>query len=64
VPNPPEVERTNEALAEDPTVYGHMNGPNEFHVTGTMKDWTIVDRLHLGEERDLYMRVIADFLDE
>ena len=47
VPNPPEVERTNEALAEDPTVYGHMNGPNEFHVIGTMKDWTIVDRLHL-----------------
>ena len=47
VPNPPEVERTNEALREDPTVYGHMNGPNEFHVTGTMKDWTIVDRLHL-----------------
>ena len=46
VPNPPEVECTNEALAEDPTVYGHMNGPNEFHVIGTMKDWTIVDRLH------------------
>jgi len=97
VPNPPEVERTNAALAEDPTVYGHMNGP---------KDWTITDRLHLVqaptlvvngrhdeatdgcvrpfvenipgarwhqfadsshmphvEERDLYMRVIGDFLD-
>jgi L-proline amide hydrolase len=24
-----------------------MNGPNEFHVIGTMKDWTIVDRLRL-----------------
>lgn len=47
VPNPPEVLRTFEALAEDSTVYGHMNGPNEFHVIGTMKDWTIVDRLHL-----------------
>ncbi|HET9171369.1 MAG TPA: proline iminopeptidase-family hydrolase [Actinospica sp.] len=45
VPNPPEVERTNQALAEDPTVYRHMNGPNEFHVIGTMKNWTIVDRL-------------------
>jgi L-proline amide hydrolase len=22
-----------------------MNGPTEFHVTGTMKDWTIEDRL-------------------
>jgi L-proline amide hydrolase len=47
VPNPPEVELTNAALEEDSTVYRHMNGPNEFHVTGTMKDWTIVDRLHL-----------------
>lgn len=46
VPNPPEVERTNQALAEDPTVYRHMNGPNEFHVIGTLKDWSIVDRLH------------------
>jgi L-proline amide hydrolase len=26
-----------------------MNGPNEFHVIGTLKDWNIVDRL--GEIR-------------
>lgn len=24
-----------------------MNGPTEFHVIGTLRDWTIVDRLHL-----------------
>lgn len=24
-----------------------MNGPNEFHVVGTLKDWSVVDRLHL-----------------
>jgi L-proline amide hydrolase len=26
-----------------------MNGPNEFHVIGTLKDWTVIDRLHLIE---------------
>ena len=30
----------------DPTVYHTMNGPSEFHVIGTLKDWDITDRLH------------------
>jgi L-proline amide hydrolase len=42
---PPEVERTFAAMEEDPTVYMTMNGPSEFHVIGTIKDWSIVDRL-------------------
>ncbi|MCB8879254.1 proline iminopeptidase-family hydrolase [Acidisoma cellulosilytica] len=46
VPMPPEVKRTFDAIAEDPTVYHTMNGPTEFHVIGTMKDWTIESRLH------------------
>jgi L-proline amide hydrolase len=46
-PWPPEVTRTFAALEEDPTVYFTMNGPSEFHVVGTLKHWTIVDRLHL-----------------
>jgi L-proline amide hydrolase len=46
VPMPPEVARTFAAIAEDPTVYHTMNGPTEFHVIGTMKDWTIESRLH------------------
>jgi L-proline amide hydrolase len=46
VPNPPEVARTFAAIADDPTVYHAMNGPTEFHVVGTMKDWTIESRLH------------------
>ncbi len=46
-PWPPEVARTFAALEEDPTVYVTMNGPNEFHVLGTLKHWSIVDRLHL-----------------
>ena len=45
VPMPPEVKRTFDAIGEDPTVYHTMNGPNEFHVIGTMKDWSIVGRL-------------------
>ena len=44
-PWPPEVTRTFVAMASDPTVYGTMNGPNEFHVIGTLRDWTVVDRL-------------------
>lgn len=47
VPHPAEVQRTFEALEEDSTVYGHMNGPNEFHVIGTLRDWSVVERLHL-----------------
>lgn len=45
VPMPAEVKRTFDAIADDPTVYHAMNGPSEFHVIGTMKDWTIEDRL-------------------
>lgn len=45
VPMPPEVQRTFDAIAADPTVYHTMNGPNEFHVIGTMKDWAIAGRL-------------------
>ncbi|WP_020137008.1 proline iminopeptidase-family hydrolase [Streptomyces sp. 351MFTsu5.1] len=48
-PNPPEVQATWENIAADPTVYHTMNGPNEFHVVGTLKDWSVIDRLHLIE---------------
>jgi L-proline amide hydrolase len=49
VPWPPEVARTFAIMDEDNTVYRNMNGPTEFHVIGTLKDWTIEDRLHLVE---------------
>lgn len=45
-PWPPEVARTFAIMDEDNTVYRNMNGPTEFHVIGTMKDWTIEGRLH------------------
>lgn len=46
VPMPDEVARTFAAIDEDPTVYHTMNGPSEFHVIGTLKTWSVIDRLH------------------
>ena len=34
-------------IEKDPTVYHTMNGPSEFHVIGSIKDWQSKDRLHL-----------------
>jgi L-proline amide hydrolase len=44
-PWPDEVARTFKAIDDDPTVYMTMNGPSEFHVVGTLKTWSIIDRL-------------------
>jgi L-proline amide hydrolase len=44
-PWPDDVQRSFAAIEEDPTVYGTMNGPSEFHVIGTIRDWDITDRL-------------------
>jgi proline-specific peptidase len=44
------VKRSFQKMDEDPQVYHTMNGPSEFHVVGTLKDWSIVDRL--GEIRE------------
>ncbi|PAQ06519.1 proline iminopeptidase-family hydrolase [Mesorhizobium temperatum] len=60
LPTPPEVARTFAAIEEDPTVYHTMNGPNEFHVIGTMRNWTIVERLHLIEAPTLAFRGFYD----
>jgi L-proline amide hydrolase len=30
-------------MYNDPTVYSTMNGPSEFHVIGTLKDWGVAD---------------------
>ncbi|MEW6631655.1 MAG: proline iminopeptidase-family hydrolase [Pseudomonadota bacterium] len=45
LPFPPEVTETFAQVARNPTVYNVMNGPNEFHVIGTLKTWTVIDRL-------------------
>ena len=42
---PEEVGRAFEWIEKDPTVYHTMNGPSEFHVIGTLKDWQVKNRL-------------------
>jgi proline-specific peptidase len=44
-PWPDWLVRCFEILEANPEVYRTMNGPSEFHVIGTMKDWDISDRL-------------------
>lgn len=48
-PPPDAVRRTNAAMEADSHVYNLMIGPNEFHITGTLADWSVVDRVHLIE---------------
>ncbi len=104
-PRPRDVDATFAWLDTDPSVYHAMNGPTEFHVVGSLREWSIIDRLdqirvptlvvngrfdeatdetvepfvsriptvthrrfesssHMPhwEERDLYMRVVDEFL--
>jgi len=44
-PFPTEFAAVDEALEEDSTVYGTMNGPSEFYVIGTLKHWNINEGL-------------------
>lgn len=44
-PMPDFVAATFAAMEADPTVYHTMNGPSEFHVIGSLRGWSIVDRL-------------------
>ncbi len=46
IPWPDCVQRTFAQIDADPTVYHTMNGPNEFHVVGSLKEWDITDRLY------------------
>ncbi|EJD46609.1 proline-specific peptidase [Auricularia subglabra TFB-10046 SS5] len=45
-PMAPELLESFSALDKDNTVYMTMNGPNEFFVTGVIKDWSVIDRIH------------------
>jgi L-proline amide hydrolase len=44
-PWPPELIEAFGWIDKDPTVYHTMNGPSEFHVIGSIKDWQVKDRL-------------------
>ena len=45
VPYPSYVSKSFQWIAENPEVYNTMNGPNEFHVVGTLKAWDVIKRL-------------------
>ncbi|MGZ4191302.1 MAG: proline iminopeptidase-family hydrolase [Solirubrobacteraceae bacterium] len=45
IPFPEPLRRSFEQLEAEPTVYHTMNGPSEFHVIGTLRDWDINPRL-------------------
>jgi L-proline amide hydrolase len=44
-PWPDCVNRSFAFIEESGLVYHTMNGPSEFHVTGTLREWSVVDRL-------------------
>ncbi|KAF5342600.1 hypothetical protein D9611_002009 [Ephemerocybe angulata] len=45
-PIPEAIAKGFEWIATDPTVYLTMNGPNEFTITGSLKTWTIINKIH------------------
>jgi L-proline amide hydrolase len=45
LPYPAYVKRSFDFLGSSPEVYNTMNGPSEFHVIGTIKNWDIRHRL-------------------
>jgi L-proline amide hydrolase len=44
-PWPEPLQRAFALMEADPTVYGTMIGPSEFHVIGSLRDWDITERL-------------------
>jgi len=58
---PEEVTYSFAMIEEDPTVYHTMNGPSEFHVIGSIRDWQATDRL---PEIDVPTLVISGRHDE
>lgn len=47
VPMPQDFVDSERQMLADPTVYHTMNGPNEFHVVGTLREWSIIDKLDM-----------------
>ncbi|KAH0836595.1 Alpha/Beta hydrolase protein [Lanmaoa asiatica] len=45
-PFPQSLKACLEWTEKDPTVYMTMNGPNEFHIVGSLKTWSVIDDLH------------------
>jgi proline-specific peptidase len=45
LPYPDYMKRSFDFLGQAPEVYNTMNGPSEFHVVGTIKNWDVRHRL-------------------
>ena len=50
VPMPEFAARSFAKLARNPQVYRTMNGPTEFHVVGTLREWEVLSRLGVVDE--------------
>jgi proline-specific peptidase len=61
VPYPEYVQRSMDYVEQYPEVYNTMNGPNEFHVIGTIKDW---DRRHRLDEIHVPTLITSGRYDE
>jgi L-proline amide hydrolase len=76
VPPPEFDQRSFAKLARNPQVYRTMNGPTEFHVVGTLRDWEILSRLDAvdgpvlltsgrhDEATPMQMELIADVIPQ
>ncbi|KAN0094432.1 hypothetical protein V8E55_002719 [Tylopilus felleus] len=62
-----------QAMEDDPTVYTTMLGTSEFNTTGTLKTWSVIDRLHTitrptlvvnGTEEGAQDFVVAPFIEK
>jgi L-proline amide hydrolase len=60
-PMPADFVDSEKQMEAEPTVYHTMNGPNEFHVVGTLRKWSVIDRLHQVDAPTL---VVAGEFDE
>lgn len=45
-PMPEPLKKSFEAFEKDPTVYSTMNGASEFSITGSMKNWSMLEEAH------------------
>ena len=50
IPTPEFDARSFAKLARNPQVYRTMNGPTEFHIVGTLRDWEVLSRLDVVDE--------------
>lgn len=56
----PEVAVSIEHLKKDGTTYETMNGPSEFSVIGSLRNWSIIDDLHKIEVPTLLLNGVYD----